>query len=368
MAVLFLSPSHVSFCRLLVLYSCGLTFLGVSKSFVRAQREDYDNPDDVTFRWVPVSDTGGGGVGERRRVRVYGTVSNFTAGNFMNTSYATFYGIPFALAPTSHLRFTRPTLRYLDKDFRATVPPLGCPQLFGGGGGGMIGSEDCLQLNVYVPTMTGGDSMPVLVWIHGDNPDRLTGAKVLAPLTSGKAMDIDPAFFMPGRMVVVVPQYRLGTLGFASTVNEDLSGNSGLFDILLSLEWVAKFISHFSGDPGQVTLLGGSLVGLLATTELGRGFFQRVILMGGGSPISPLIAVDPTPKVTYGEVALQNGCPSFPSSHFVRCMQARRVGSIVEADARLAVSRYIFTYEEIFAVFRFRVQEIRAKSGYLQIF
>ena len=58
-------------------------------------------------------------------------------------------------------------------------------------------------------------------------------------------------------------------------MNEDLSGNMGLFDQLLALEWVQRFISNFGGDPQQVTLLGhgGSAmsVGLLTTSNLARG-------------------------------------------------------------------------------------------------
>lgn len=96
-----------------------------------------------------------------------------------------------------------------------------------------------------------------------------------------------------------------------------------------------RFILHFSGDKDQVTLLGGSAAGLLATTDLAKGHFHRLILMGG-FPTSPL-SLDTNPKVTYGEVALQNNCPSFPSSHFVRCMQGRRVSSVVYADQRLLV-------------------------------
>ncbi len=63
--------------------------------------------------------------------------------------------------------------------------------------------------------------------------------------------------------------------GFLSTSNEDLNGNMGLFDQLLSLEWVQRFIVDFGGDPNQVTVMGhGSsamTIGLLATSDLGKG-------------------------------------------------------------------------------------------------
>jgi hypothetical protein len=55
-----------------------------------------------------------------------------------------------------------------------------------------------------------------------------------------------------------------------------------------------------------------------------------------GSPLSP-IALDSTPKVTFAEIALQNSCPSFPTLQFVRCMQERKIRSLVLADDRLIV-------------------------------
>lgn len=60
-----------------------------------------------------------------------------------------------------------------------------------------------------------------------------------------------------------------------------------------------------------------------------------------GSPLSPL-AVDQNPKTTFAEVALQNSCPSFPALRFVRCMQKKTLSEVVNADARLMVSTYIY--------------------------
>jgi carboxylesterase type B len=58
-------------------------------------------------------------------------------------------------------------------------------------------------------------------------------------------------------------------------VNEDLNGNVGLFDMLLCLEWVQRFIGDFGGDPKQVTVMGHGAsamsLGLMATSDLARG-------------------------------------------------------------------------------------------------
>ena len=114
----------------------------------------------------------------------------------------------------------------------------------------------------------------------------------------------------------------------------------GLYDKLMALEWIRKYIDDFGGDSKKITVMGhGSAameIGLLATSDLAKGSFQRAILMGG-SPLSPL-AMDPKPKSTFSQIALQNTCPTFPTARFVRCMQQKSVEQILRADESLSVS------------------------------
>ena len=46
--------------------------------------------------------------------------------------------------------------------------------------------------------------------------------------------------------------YRLGILGFLSLDDDVISGNMGLKDQSLALEWVQKNIRSFEGDPDKV--------------------------------------------------------------------------------------------------------------------
>ena len=59
-------------------------------------------------------------------------------------------------------------------------------------------------------------------------------------------------------MVMVSINYRLGNLGFLSLANKDLSGNMGLLDQVMALEWVQNNIKEFGGDPNKVTIMGES--------------------------------------------------------------------------------------------------------------
>ncbi|MEI9905605.1 MAG: carboxylesterase family protein [Asticcacaulis sp.] len=92
-------------------------------------------------------------------------------------------------------------------------------------------------------------------------------------------------------VVIVSIQYRLGVFGFLShpalTAESGVgaSGNYALMDQIKALQWVQANIAQFGGDPYNVTLMGhsagGQDVGLLLTTPLARGLFQKAIEESG---------------------------------------------------------------------------------------
>ena len=57
---------------------------------------------------------------------------------------------------------------------------------------------------------------------------------------------------------LVVPNYRVGALGFFSTGDEVAPGNYGFKDQNLALRWVQENIEAFGGDPNRVTIFGTS--------------------------------------------------------------------------------------------------------------
>ncbi|MCG3750679.1 carboxylesterase family protein [Amycolatopsis sp. Poz14] len=137
-------------------------------------------------------------------------------------------------------------------------------------------SEDCLNLAVVTPALTG--SRPVLVWLHGGG--FLSGGGTL-PWYDGGRLAAD------GDVVVVSVNYRLGAFGYlvCDGVSE---GNLGLADQALALEWVRDNIAAFGGDPGNVTLFGQS-AGALSTLALlskpdSRPLIRRAIVQSSPDP------------------------------------------------------------------------------------
>ena len=67
----------------------------------------------------------------------------------------------------------------------------------------LVGSEDCLALDIYAPADAGGKALPVMVWIHG-------GYSVWSRSGSYDGSRLAQA----GDVIVVAVQYRLGPLGW----------------------------------------------------------------------------------------------------------------------------------------------------------
>lgn len=83
-----------------------------------------------------------------------------------NGTVAAYYGIPYAQPPVGNLRFAyaEPAQAW-NGTLQATSDPPLCIQYTGTG---VTGSEDCLHVNVYVPTATPpADGFPVYAFVPG---------------------------------------------------------------------------------------------------------------------------------------------------------------------------------------------------------
>jgi para-nitrobenzyl esterase len=148
-------------------------------------------------------------------------------------------------------------------------------------GAALLGmSEDCLVLNVWTP---GADARrrPVMVWFHGRG--------FYAGAASESAYN-GARLSKRGDVVIVTVNHRLNLFGYLylAGVGGDRfksSGNAGVQDMQLALEWVRDNIAAFGGDPDNVTIFGESGGGAKVSTLLGvptaRGLFKRAIIESG---------------------------------------------------------------------------------------
>lgn len=208
------------------------------------------------------------------RVRV---ASGWLEGTRTGDGLDRYLGVPYAAAPVGELRWQPPQAVTPWHGVRAaTQLPPRCAQIGSEG----PGSEDCLYLNVFMPEGRHKKPLPVLFFIHGGS------------LRVGSAWDNDPSrIARETNSIVVMVNYRLGMLGFLNhpaldvEAGDGVSGNYGLMDQQLALEWVHEQIGAFGGDPNNVTISGMSAgawsVCAHLTSDRVAGTFSRAALQSG---------------------------------------------------------------------------------------
>jgi len=207
---------------------------------------------------------------------------------------AEFLGIPYAQPPVGDLRWHEPLPAKQWSGVRdAKEFGAPCAQVVLGDWNqhdAESSKEDCLYLNVMTPQWPPKEPLPVMLWIHGGGNNGGTASSALYK---------DGTLYAHG-IVLITVNYRLGIFGFFS--HSDLtresshhsSGNYGLLDQIAALRWVQDNIAKFGGDPKNVTVFGQSAgamdLGMLMTSPLAKGLFQRAIAQSGAPPFAlPLL-------------------------------------------------------------------------------
>lgn len=263
------------------------------------------------------------------------TISSGTILGQAGDTVDTFNGIPFADPPIGDLRFRPPVRlsRHLGK-FDATgvaascpagpvfslehltPPPDVAPAISGllhppnitegtaasailessAGEPAVEFSEDCLTINVQRPHgVEAGAGLPVLFWIFGGgfvagSASKFDGTKL-----------IETGVLHDQPFIFVAVNYRVGAWGFmpGREILEEGSGNAGLLDQRMGLEWVADNIECFGGDPTKVTIWGESAGAISVFDQLvlydgnakykGNDLFRAAIMNSGSiTPVDPL--------------------------------------------------------------------------------
>ncbi|BES97975.1 esterase [Nesidiocoris tenuis] len=267
-----------------------------------------------------------------------GTVRGLVQKTIHGREYNAFLGIPFARPPVGKRRFRAPEpAESWIGVWNATTKPSYCLQYnyltlhtpFE-----VMGSEDCLYVNVFTPKLpreAGFKPLDVLVYIHGGGFQFLTSSAY------------GPEYILDRDVVYVTFNYRLGALGFLSLEDDVLPGNNGLWDQNLALKWVKTNIAAFGGDPYRITLSGMSAgaasVHFHILSEHSKGLFQKAI-MNSGAVSNPWAIAENIREQTV-KIAASLGCPTGSSAKIVECLKERPAERIVKAIDILRPFNYL---------------------------
>lgn len=201
-----------------------------------------------------------------------------------------FKGVRYAAPPVGKLRF-KPPVRPAPWTEAADAYEYGHRAMQGANAPGSAVdlpgmSEDCLFLNVWSPGLD-NIKRPVMVWLHGGGFSSGSGGD---PFCEGANLS------RRGDVVVVTVNHRLNVFGFLQLSKEwgpdyVSSGQAGMLDIVLSLEWVRDNIARFGGDPRNVTIFGesggGRKVAMLMAMPVAEGLFHKAVIQSGSGLDAP---------------------------------------------------------------------------------
>ncbi len=196
-----------------------------------------------------------------------------------------FKGIPYAQPPVGKLRWKAPQPAVEWAGVRSAIDFGPNPIQYNPFPDMIFGtdkfSEDCLYLNVWTPSQTMDEKIPVLICFNGGS--FLAG--------SGSEYRHEGLTLAGKGIIMVTANYRQGIFGFfchpqlSKETSYHGSGNYGLMDMAAAIKWVKENIAAFGGDPDRITIYGesaGSLaVSALMTSPMSKHLINGVIGSSG---------------------------------------------------------------------------------------
>ncbi|KAJ8687539.1 hypothetical protein QAD02_023333 [Eretmocerus hayati] len=262
----------------------------------------------------------------------YGRVCGIKQNNTIDSKndFLAFKGIPYAQVPVGELRF------------RDSVPPKPWTGVKNATEFGpnclqfdlmtrkIVGSEDCLYLNVYTKFVSSKKLYPVMFYIHGGG----------FYFGSGDDTYYGADYLMRKDIVLVTINYRLGIFGFLNLEDELAPGNQGLKDQIMALQWVQDNIANFGGDPENVTIFGesagGASVHYLTLSPLSKGLFHKAISQSGVA-LNPWASVGEEPKIAAFQLCSSMGKNTQNSKEALNILKTTEANHLIEILNKLMI-------------------------------
>lgn len=199
-----------------------------------------------------------------------------------------FKGVAFAEAPVGELRWKAPQPLKNWEGVRMAVEFGPNPMQENLFGDMMFGtdemSEDCLYLNIWTPSKTWDEKLPVFIYFNGGGLMAGSGSE---PRYAGMT-------FARNGVIAITANYREGIFGFfthpelSKETEYNGSGNYGFLDQVAAIQWVKDNIAAFGGDPDHITIMGESAGSMSVSALVASPLSRNLIAQAMGSSGSVL--------------------------------------------------------------------------------
>ncbi|XP_056893378.1 neuroligin-1 isoform X5 [Takifugu flavidus] len=220
-----------------------------------------------------------------------------------------FLGVPYAMPPTGERRFQPPE------------PPVSWPEI-----------RNATHFAPVCPQSI----------VDGRLPD------VMLPVWFTNSMDVVSTFVQDQSEDCLYLNIYVPTEdGFLSTGDQAAKGNYGLLDQIQALRWTSENIASFGGDPLRITVFGSgagaSCVNLLTLSHYSegnrwsnstKGLFQRAIAQSGTALSSWAVSFQPAKYARM--LARKVGCNLEDTVELVLCLQRKHYKELVDQDIQPA--------------------------------
>ncbi|GBP19649.1 Esterase FE4 [Eumeta japonica] len=212
----------------------------------------------------------------------------------------------------------------------------------------LIGTEDCLYIDISTCNIKPKTLLPVMFWIGG------------YAYTHNMDCLLNPCLLVEEGIVFVKCSYRLGPFGFLSINDITAPGNCGLKDVVMALQWVQNNISSFGGDPNNVTIFGnssgGAIVHFMMLSPMSRGLFHQAIIQSASALNNWALAKNPSLAVMG--LAKVLGINTVDKIEIVAKLKELPSGEIMEAFRIMILGKWSNYESDVFdALFKPCIEE-----------
>ena len=224
-----------------------------------------------------------------------GTLIGFKK-QILNRTINVFYGVPYAEPPIGKLRFKRTKLieKFPQEPYRALDFKAHCGQkLAEKYHKNDTFSEDCLHMNLFVPNLDNlkvngkcKKTHQVMVYIYGGTSSIYQMSPFLDKFNVSHLNYAGDYFAALHDTIVITFNYRQELFSILYVENV-FSGNLGLHDQTLAIQWTKKYIKEFCGNENNLTLFGNSFgansIALHLFSKYSKNLISNAIIQSYGS-------------------------------------------------------------------------------------